>query len=202
MISILIVTSCSNPYKNLTTTEYSINEIHQIPYALPFSEKALIYKANINFFNNDISGLLILKKTDESNYRIALTTQFGLKIFDFELNHGILNVKYCVEYLNKKVIINTFQNDFNLLLMQNHINNIFVIENPEQDQKIWQLKSGKLTYNYIQETESEKIANISFKKRNSDKISVGLYNYKGNIPENITLEHHNIKLKMNLKLIQ
>ena len=86
--------------------------------------------------------------------------------------------------------------------MQNHIKNIFVIENPERNQKIWQLKSGKLNYNYIQNTDSEKIENISFKKRNSEKISVGLYNYKGNIPGNITLKHHNIKLKMNLKLIQ
>ena len=198
----LLITSCSNPYKNLTQTEHSANDIQQIPYALPFSEKALIYKAEINFYNNDISGLLIIKKTNESIYRIALTTQFGLKIFDFELNHSILNVKYCVEYLNKKVIINTFQDDFNLLLMQNHAINIFVIENPEQDQRIWQLKSGKTNYNYIQNTDSEKIDNINYSKRYSEKISVSLYNYKGNIPKNITLEHHNIKLKMNLKLIQ
>lgn len=198
----VIITSCSNPYKNLSKTEYSADNIKQIPYALPFSAKTLIYKADISFYKTDISGLLIMKKMDESIYRIALTTQFGLKIFDFELNNGTLNVKYCAEYLDKKVIINTFQNDFNLLLIQNHAKNIFVIENPERNQKIWQLKSGKLNYNYIQNTDSEKIENISFKKQNSEKISVGLYNYKGNIPGNITLEHHNIKLKMNLKLIQ
>ncbi len=198
----LLISSCSNPYQNLSKTEYSSDNIKQIPYALPFSEKTLIYKADISFYKNDISGLLIMKKIDDSIYRIALTTQFGLKIFDFELNHGTLNVKYCAEYLDKKVIINTFQNDFNLLLIQNQVKNIFIIENPERNQKIWQLKSGKLNYNYIQNTDSEKIENISFKKRNSEKISVGLYNYKGNIPGNITLKHHNIKLKMNLKLIQ
>ncbi len=198
----LLISSCSSPYKNLPKTEYSSTEIQNIPYALPYSEKTLIYKADISFYKNDISGLLIMKKMDESIYRIALTTQFGLKIFDFELNNGTLNIKYCAEYLDKKIIINTFQNDFNLLLIQNQVKNIFVIENPEQNQKIWQLKSGKLNYNYIQNTDSEKIENITFKKRNSEKISVGLYNYKDNIPGNITLEHHNIKLKMNLKLIQ
>ena len=62
--------------------------------------------------------------------------------------------------------------------------------------------SGKTNYNYIQNTDSEKIDNINYSKRYSEKISVSLYNYKGNIPKNITLEHHNIKLKMNLKLIQ
>ena len=198
----ILITSCSNPYKHLIKTEYSADSIQQIPYALPFSVKTLIYKTNINFYKNDISGLLIIKKMDENIYRIALTTQFGLKLFDFELNNGILNVKYCVEYMNKKVIINTFQTDFNLLLMQSPIESVLAIENPQLNQKIWQLKSGKLNYNYIQNTGSGKIENISYKKRKSEKISVGLHTYKGDIPGNITLEHHNIKLKMNLKLIQ
>lgn len=202
ILIILLFSGCSNPYKNLTKSEYSINEIQNIPYALPLSEKTLIFKTDISFYKNDISGLLIIKKMDESIYRIALTTQFGLKLFDFELNHGILNVKYCVEYMNKKVIINTFQTDFNLLLMQSSIESVLAIENPQLNQKIWQLKSGKLNYNYIQNTKSGKVENISYKKRNSEKISVGLHTYKGDIPGNITLEHHNIKLKMNLKLIQ
>jgi len=199
---LILACSCTTTYKNLTKEELSNSEIKNIPYALPLSEKTLIYKTDINFYKNDISGLLIIKKMDESIYRIALTTQFGLKIFDFELDHGILNVKYCVEYLNKKIIINTFQNDFNLLLMQFEVKTIYEIDNSIENQKIWQFASGKINYNYIQNTDSEKIEIINLKKRNSEKISVGLHRYKGNIPENITLEHRNIKLKMNLKLIQ
>ncbi len=66
---------------------------------------------------------------------LLLTTQFGLKIFDFELDHGILNVKYCIEYLNKKIIINTFQNDFNLLLMQIKSENLYLIDNSDRESK-------------------------------------------------------------------
>ena len=199
---LLLIIGCSSPYKNLSKTEYSKEHIKNIPYALPFSEKTLIYKTDISFYKNNISGLLIIKKMDDSIYRIALTTQFGLKIFDFELDHGVLNVKYCIEYLNKKVIINTFQNDFNLLLMQFNSEAIYEIDNSIENQKIWQFASGKTNYNYIQNTDSEKFEIINLKKRNSEKISVGLHSYKENIPVNITLEHRNIKLKMNLKLIQ
>jgi len=199
---LLVTTSCSNPYKNLAKSEYSINEIQKIPYALPYSEQTIIYKTDISFYKNDISGLLIIKKTEESIYRIALTTQFGLKIFDFELNQGSLNVKYCIEYLNKKIILNTFETDFNLLLMQMNFESLTSYDNQLESQRVWQLKSGKLNYNYIQNINSDKIENIRFKKRNSEKISVGLHSYKGGIPENISLQHHNIKLKMNLKLIQ
>jgi hypothetical protein len=197
----LLVSSCSGPYKNLNKTEYSSDKIKNIPYALPLSEITMIYKTDINFYKNDISGLLIIKKMDESIYRIALTTQFGLKIFDFELNNGVLNVKYCIEYLNRKIILNTFQNDFNLLLMQNKSESFFEIDNSVQNQKIWQFKTGKLNYNYIQNTDSENIEIIKLKKRNSEKISIGLHDHTDNIPENITIEHRNIKLKMNLKLI-
>jgi hypothetical protein len=202
LIFLLITSACSNPYKDLTKTEYSVSDIQQIPFTLPFSEKVLIFKTNINFYKNDISGLLIIKKTKDNIYRIVLTTQFGLKIFDFELNHGVLNVNHCIEYLNKKVIINTLQTDFNLLLMQNKTEAIYFIENIDLNQNIWKFTSGKINHYYIQDTESGKIENISSKKRNSEKISIDLYNYKENIPGNIILEHRNIKLKMNLKLIQ
>lgn len=198
----LLITSCSNPYKNLTKTEYGNDQLNIIPHALPYLEKAVIYKADINFYKNDISGLLIIKKIEDQVYRIALTTQFGLNIFDFELNHGKLNVKYCIEYLNKKLILNTFETDFNLILLQSPFEKIYTFENKVQYEKIWQLKNGKLNYYYILNTESEKLENISFRKRNSEKISVGLYGYKGEIPGNISLEHHNIKLKMNFKLIK
>lgn len=201
-IFVLILSECSSPSKYLSKVEYSQDQIKNIPYSLPFLEKTLIYKTDINFYKNDISGLLIIKKTSENIYRIALTTQFGLKIFDFELNHGALKVKYCIESLNKKLIIKTFENDFNILLMQIKAESISIIENTEQKQRIWQFKSGKLITNYIQNNESEKIENINVRKRNSEKISVGLYGYKENIPGNITLEHKNIKLKINLKLIQ
>jgi len=202
LLIVILISGCSGTYKNLNKIEYSSDQIESIPYALPFSEKTLIYKTDINFYKNDISGLLIIKKMDDSIYRIALTTQFGLKIFDFELDNGVLNVKYCVEYLNKKIILNTFQNDFNLLLMQFESEAIYEIDNLIENQKIWQFTAGKLNYYYIQNTDSEKIEIINLKKGNSEKISVGLQNYIDNIPKDIALEHRNIKLKMNLKLIQ
>jgi len=197
-----ILFSCSNPYKNLPKTELQPNQIQEIPYALPFSENTFIYKTDITFYKNDISGLLIIKKTGENIYRIALTTQFGLKIFDFELNNGKLKVEYCVEYLNKNLILKTFESDFNLLLLQNNFDKLMVIENPQSKQKIWQFIDGKYTYNYIEHANSASIENIYFKKRNSEKIRVELDNHKNDIPGNILLEHQNIKLKMNLKRIQ
>ncbi|MFP4023382.1 MAG: hypothetical protein ACLFVR_02560 [Thiohalospira sp.] len=193
---------CSNPYKNLTKTELPSQHKKEIPYALPKAEKALVYKTDIDFYNREISGLLIIKKTEEQNYRIALTTQFGLKIFDFALNEGNLEVVYCIDYLNKKSIISTFENDFNLLLMQNKFEKIYTLKDVEENYKAWVFKSGKMQYYYFLNTDNILIEKIEQWKRNAKKISVDLYNYNNNLPLNIQLEHHNIKLKMNLKRIK
>ena len=202
LLILFLITSCSNPYKNLTTTELKVSEAQKIPYSLPFIERTVIYKTDIQFYKNDISGLLIIKQTEDRVFRIALTTQFGLKIFDFELDHGNLNVKYCIEYLNKKIILNTFQTDFNLLLIQSPFDSVNLIDNTDQNQKIWRLSLGKIHHDYIQNNSSQQIEGIYFRKRNSEKISVGLHKYKTDIPSKISLQHHNIKLRMNLKFIK
>ncbi|MDY6801979.1 MAG: hypothetical protein SVU94_12265 [Bacteroidota bacterium] len=199
---IFLLFGCSNPYKNLTETEFSAKNITEIPYSLPQSEKTLIYKTSIDFYQRNITGLLIIKKTEEQNYRIALTTQFGLKIFDFALKEGNLEVVYCIEYLNKKSIISTFEDDFKLLLMQNKFEQIYTFQKDEQKYRGWVFQSGKMNYYYLMNSEKRQIEKIEQRKRNTKKISVDLYDYNNNLPLNIQLEHHNIKLKMNLKRIQ
>jgi len=199
---ILFFSACTTTYKNLPKTEYPEKDIRVIPFSLPQSEKTIIYKADITFYKNNFGGLLVIKKIEDKNYRIVLTTQFGLKIFDFELNHSKLNVVFCIDQLNKKMIIKTFEEDFNLLLLQQNFDYLFVINNTELKQKIWQLNSGKINTFYIQNNESASIDIISKRKRNSEKISVGLRSYKNDLPGEIKLEHHNIKLKINLKLLQ
>ncbi|MFO7829981.1 MAG: hypothetical protein R6V23_15260 [Bacteroidales bacterium] len=193
---------CSNPYKNITKTEFSVQNKNEIPYSLTHSEKTLIYKTSIDFYQRNISGLLIIKKTDEQSYRIALTTQFGLKIFDFALNGGNLEVVYCIDYLNKKSIIYTFEDDFNLLLMQNKFDRIYTLKDVEKKYKAWVFQSGKMQYYYLMNTEKSQIEKIEQWKRNAEKISVNLYEYKENLPGNITLKHHNLKLNLELKRIQ
>ncbi|MGM0409042.1 MAG: hypothetical protein ACQERU_13760 [Bacteroidota bacterium] len=193
---------CSNPYKNITKTEFPVQNTNEIPYSLPHSEKTLIYKTSIDFYQRNISGLLIIKKTDEQSYRIALTTQFGLKIFDFALNGGNLEVVYCIDYLNKKSIIYTFEDDFNLLLMQNKFDRIYTLKDVEKKYKAWVFQSGKMQYYYLMNTEKSQIEKIEQWKRNAEKISVNLYEYKENLPGNITLKHHNLKLNLELKRIQ
>ncbi len=202
LIILLFIAGCSNPYKKLTKVENPEKDTRIIPYSLPLSDKTIIYKADITFYKNNFGGLLVIKKIEEKKFRIALTTQFGLKIFDFELNHGKLNVVFCIDQLNKELIIKTFEEDFNLLLLQQDFEKIFKLKNTELNQRIWQLNSGKTSTYYIQNNESTSIDYISKRKRNSEKISVGLRNYKNDLPGEINLQHHNIKLKMNLKLIQ
>lgn len=200
--SIFLFSACTNPYKNLTKTEYPEKSLKIIPYYLPSIEKAIIYKADITFYNNNFAGLLVIKRIEENNYRLALTTQFGLKIFDFELNQGQLKAVFCIEQLNKKMILNLLEDDFNLLLLQLEYDSFFSMQNKELNQNIWLLTSGKMDSYYIQNNDSESIDFISKRKRNSEKISVGLRNYRNGVPGEINLKYIRIKHSLNLKLLQ
>ncbi|MGM0504185.1 MAG: hypothetical protein ACQESQ_06155 [Bacteroidota bacterium] len=197
-----LLLGCSNPYKNITKTEFPVQNTNEIPYSLPHSRKTLIYKTNINFYQRNISGLLIIKKTDEQSYRIALTTQFGLNIFDFALNNGDFEIVYCIDYLNKKSIISTFEDDFKLLLMQNTFNRIYTLQNVEEKYKAWVFKAEKRQYYYFMNKENNQVEKIEQWKRNAKKISVNLDAYNNNLPSTISLKHHNIKLSLKLKQIQ
>lgn len=196
----LIIASCSNPYKSITKIDSSIADKTEIPYSIKNGEKPTIFKADIKFYKNDISGILVIKETSPNVYRIALATQFGLNIFDFELDHGVLSVKYCIEYMNRKLILNTFETDFNLLLMQMKYSELKKYKNSEGKQ-IWHFKNRNLNYYYAESLEFNTIENISFRKRNSEKIAVTLHNYRNILPKEIELNHKNIKLSMSLMLI-
>lgn len=196
----IVIASCSNPYKNITKIESSNIEKTDIPYSIKNGDKPSIFKADIKFYKNDISGLLVIKETAPEVYRIALATQFGLNIFDFELDHGVLNVKYCIEYMNRKLILKTFETDFNLLLMQMKYSEFKNYKNSDGKQ-IWHFKDKKLNYYYVESTDTNTIKNISFRKRNSEKIAVTLQDYRDILPKEIVLDHKNIKLNMTLKLI-
>ena len=51
---------------------------------------------------------------------MVLTTDFGNKLLDFEISENSFKVNFIVDNLNKKLIINTLENDFRTLLQVNH----------------------------------------------------------------------------------
>ena len=71
-----------------------------------------LYKFYLSVYNNNISGLLLFKKTSDSTIRAVLTSEMGPKIIDLELNNTSYKVNFAIKQLRKKIILKSFYTDF------------------------------------------------------------------------------------------
>ncbi|MBW8358931.1 MAG: hypothetical protein K0M63_03910 [Weeksellaceae bacterium] len=91
------VTEVKNDYFSSTGTDY-------------------LYKAQIEIYGNDLSGILIMKKIAEDTHRVVMTTDFGNKMLDFEISQTNFKVNYLLPDLDKKVVKKFLEKDFRILL--------------------------------------------------------------------------------------
>ena len=169
-------------YQSMATTPTTIANPH-----IRVGEEYL-YRATIAAYGHTFSGLLAAKITSDNTWRVALTTDFGNTLFDFENQNGKIKTNYITPDLNRKIIIRTLNTDFNHLLKthwqvtKKYINNTIVVE---------QSKDGNDTvYLFTSEDTLQKQLNIQGKRL----YTTFIYN-----PNNITIEHHTFTIKIVLE---
>lgn len=74
----------------------------------------------MDIYTNHVSGILIIKKISETTHRVALTSDFGNKLIDFEVSDHDFKLNYVLPDLDKKIVINFLKNDFQQLLKRQY----------------------------------------------------------------------------------
>jgi hypothetical protein len=76
-------------------------------------------KAKVTFHENELSGLMLIKKTEDDNYKIAFYNELGMTylegLIDIQGKHVKLIVKNIVPALNHKRFIKSFEKSIQLL---------------------------------------------------------------------------------------
>ncbi|RZJ61175.1 MAG: hypothetical protein EOO45_23575 [Flavobacterium sp.] len=157
-----------------------------------------VYKANISIYGKEFGGIFIAKKIDDTTHRVAFTTEFGNKLFDFTIAGNDFKVNYILEDLDRKIIVNMLKKDFILLLKNNYPvmevyqNNDYIVYKSKDDGR----------YNYLffsnQSKHLEKLVNATNSK---EKVIISYIaeNYK--LAKKIVIDHKNIKLRIELNYI-
>ena len=147
-----------------------------------------LYRATITAYGHTFNGLLATKITADNMWRVALTTDFGNTLFDFENQSGKIKTNYITPDLNKKIITRTLTTDFKHLLKthwqvtQKYTNGTIEVQ---------QSKDGNDTvYFFISGTNLSKQLNMQGKKLYTT------FTYNTN---NITIEHHSFTIKIVLE---
>lgn len=156
-----------------------------------------VYKCQMDIYKNHVSGILIIKKLNETTHRVAMTSDFGNKLIDFEISENNFKLNYVLPDLDKKIVINFLKNDFQLLLKRKYPVN----ESFENDQaKIYLSKADNKAYYLFFNKENGLLKEIVYTKNNKEKIDFTFEAKKHIFADSLNLQHKDFKI--NIKLFQ
>lgn len=192
-----MATSCATQTVNGFAEQEPVITDFESPYFLN-PETDYVYKAHIAVYGRDFGGIFIVKKINDTTHRVAFTTEFGNKLFDFELSGSEFKVNYILEELDKKIIVNTLRKDFALLLKMNH-QVMGQYENSEYT--VYKSKDGR-RYNYLFiDKKNEHLVKLVNATKAKEKVIISYVPNGNEPPEKIVIEHKNINLKIALDYI-
>lgn len=195
---VLVLSSCaSNVVKGYTKVPLE-KKVVTVSY-FSNSDTDYVYKANISVYGNELTGIFIAKKINETTHRVVFTTEFGNKLLDFEISENDFKVNSIAEELDRKILINTLKNDFRLLLRKQYL-----IEEQFENakDKVYKSREGNM-YNFLFVSKTNKKQyKIVHSSRTKEKISISFDSENDIFAERIILQHRNIKLKIELNYLQ
>lgn len=191
---LFIFTSCS-----LSTTKGYLEQDRSVDFVennyFSDTETDYVYKANFDVYQHSFGGILIIKMIQNENYRIVFTTEFGKNIFDFELVNNAFITHYILEDLNRKAIIQTLQNDFQILVKQNNK----VISEFKNDHEIaYQTKLKERFNYYFISNEIKQLTKIISTSKKKEKLVINFNQIENEIARDIEIVHQNLKLRIHL----
>jgi hypothetical protein len=190
---VLVLSSCGS-----VTKDYTPKKLDKTSYQAPYfsdSKTDYVYKANITVYGNEISGIFIAKKINDTTHRVVFTTEFGNKLMDFEISETTFKVNSIVSELDRKILVNTLKEDFRLILKKDYL---FLSAYENESFNIYKSKDGNRDNYIFISKKDEKLEKLIRASQTKEKITV-LFNSENNIfAERIQIIHQNIKLKIEL----
>jgi len=191
----LLFVSCKT-YK-LTDVKSVSNSEKTVENLYFSSSEDYVYKCQMDIYKNHVSGILIIKKINETTHRVAMTSDFGNKLIDFEISDSNFKLNYVLPDLDKKIVINFLKNDFQQLLKQKYpVTESFENENS----KIYLSKIDKKGYYLFFSKEDNLLKQIIYTKNNKEKIDFTFDAKKHIFADSLNLRHKDFKI--NIKLFQ
>lgn len=176
-------TSLRNAPENIENTYFKKNDSY-------------LFKSFISIYNNDLSGILVIKKLSNSSCRLAFTTEFGNTLLDMTITPRGYEKHFSIKKLNRKIILKTLAKDIRALTT----NNLKVEKAFRQGKK--EVFMGSLNkfqlYYFFNDNKLEEIMKTT---KNNEKLKIQFsFNEVGQL-NLINLAHQDIPLNIQLRPI-
>src|SRR6478672_1498789 len=186
----LVLDSCSpvNLVQDYKTAPVEKPVFQNTYFANP--EIDYVYKANISVYGNELTGIFVAKKINETTHRVVFTTEFGNKLLDFEISDTEFKINSIVDELNRKILINTLKDDFRLLLKKDFM----VTEKYSKGtDEVVKSKDGKYFDYLFVSTTDHKLYKIAQVTKTKEKLSMSFTSENNIFADKIVIQHYNLK---------
>ena len=153
-----------------------------------------IYIAEISAMGNEMKGILVVKKIDEEEKRVALISDFGNTLIDFRVRGEKVEKVYVIDDLDKLLIVNKLKKHFHFLVQSEYS---VIQENRVKDTSILiaPFQSGRVHIYHSNERGIEKI-----KKFGQRKMQAELFfsKFEDEIADSVNFKSHEFSFEMRL----
>jgi hypothetical protein len=195
---LLLFAGCTSSYKQLQKIEGNASCLQK--FRPQFA--STIYTTQVNVVGNYLSGLLVIKSMPDSSIRMVFSSEMGLTFFDFEYDvAGGFKVHYIIKKMNRKAVIKTLKQDFELVLMRHlHNQKATIVKNDHRIYYGFPQKKGS-NY-YITDLDCSELLGIEKSSRTKAVVTVVMKDYKNGIPDTIGISHANFHFTIGLKRLE
>ncbi len=195
-LALIFLCSCST-YKGIPRTALS-DECSKL---LTGTDETVLYSTKIDFNKRHFSGLLLVKTIDSSR-RAVLTSEMGMKYFDFRfLGNGGFEVEHCVKPLKRRFVLNTLRADLSLLMQKGYSTIRF--EQLQTDTASILLEHGSRHHTaYITASDCSRITRGEYYKRARKTAEAQYFGQPGYPADSVRITHHNLNLRLQFDKIK
>lgn len=202
-IAVLLFSGCGlGSYKHLEKTDSTRADVTSI---FDTDATSYIFKSKLQYADNKLGGLLLVKLLEDGSIRLTLTPQVGPKIFDFEFtaaNKFVMH--YCIQQMNRPIVLRMIENDLRLLFVNSEsVKTKSWRQLPDKKSLVQKIKTNKSVNYYFLDGKTGNLATLeSASGLGRKKVVVTLEDYDDDFPKKIALVHQNIPLSLQFSVIK
>jgi len=192
-----LLLSCARPYAALQAIPGDAACVQQ--FRPTFRNE--LYKAQIDLVGRSLGGLLLIKTMPDRSTRVVFTSETGPTFFDFDFApDGAFRVRYVMNRLNRRPVINVLRSDFELILMRNLApEKATLFRNDSLHYARFSVDKGAVYV--VTNTDCRELKRIEKAGKRKPLVRVLLKNYHQGVPDTIGISHQNFKFEISLKLL-
>jgi hypothetical protein len=159
-------------------------------------EESILFKTGIDLGKNHFSGLFLVKPTGADEVRILFLSELGLNLLDMHYSNGQFEVVSVKEFLNRKTLLKTLQNDFRSLLLDLSGPELRATgkQQPAGEEKSWKFSERRSRYRLTCRADGSMHA----RRRSGLCKRTDITSFSQDELQRVTIRHRGIRLQLDL----